>query len=111
MLGGTANAKEFVVLCRCGGRMRRMYQYSQRKKLRWSKPECKVSAKMLRHVVLFRFKEGTSPEQIKEVENAFASLPGKIDIIKRFEWGTNVSAENRSEGFTHCFVLSFLNEA
>ena len=76
-----------------------------------SKPECKKSAPMLRHVVLFRFKEGTAPEKIKEVENAFASLPGKIDVIKGFEWGTNVSVENRSDGFTHCFVVSFLNEA
>jgi hypothetical protein len=78
------------------------------------KPECKkavsVTAPMLRHVVLFKFKEGTTPEKIKEVENAFAALPGKIDAIKYFEWGTNVSVENRSEGFTHCFVISFLNE-
>ena len=72
---------------------------------------CKKDSPMLRHVVLFRFKEGTAPEKIKEVENAFASLPGKIDVIKGFEWGTNVSVENRSDGFTHCFVVSFLNEA
>ncbi|MGA2172498.1 MAG: Dabb family protein [Sedimentisphaerales bacterium] len=76
-----------------------------------SQKVCPKDAKMLRHVVLFRFKEGTSPEKIKEVENAFASLPGKIDVIKRFEWGTNVSVENRSDGFTHCFVSSFLSEA
>jgi len=79
------------------------------------KPECKKTAAtttpLLRHVVLFKFKEGTTPEKIKEVEKAFASLPGKIDAIKCFEWGTNVSVENRSEGFTHCFVVSFLNEA
>jgi hypothetical protein len=77
-----------------------------------SKAECqKMCPKMLKHVVLFKFKEGTTPEKIKEVEQAFASLPGKIDVIKCFEWGTNVSVENRSEGFTHCFVVSFLNEA
>jgi len=75
------------------------------------KPECKKSAQMLRHVVLFRFKEGTSPEKIKEVESAFTSLPGKIDAIKCFEWGTNVSPEDRAEGFTHCFLLSFQSEA
>jgi heme-degrading monooxygenase HmoA len=71
----------------------------------------KECPKMLRHVVLFKFKEGTTPEQIKEVEQAFASLPGKIDVIKGFEAGTNVSTENRSEGFTHCFVLSFSSAA
>jgi heme-degrading monooxygenase HmoA len=66
---------------------------------------------MLKHVVLFKFKDGTTPEKIKEVEQAFASLPGKIDIIKGFEAGTNVSIENRSEGFTHCFVVSFSSAA
>ncbi|MFH1371635.1 MAG: Dabb family protein [Planctomycetota bacterium] len=77
----------------------------------FSKLECKKDARLLRHVVLFKFKEGTTPEKIKEVENAFASLPGKISEIKRFEWGTNVSPENRADGFTHCFLLTFLNEA
>jgi len=70
-----------------------------------------TTAPLLRHVVLFRFKDDTSPEKIHEVEIAFASLPGKINTIQKFEWGTNVSVENRSEGFTHCFVVSFLNEA
>ena len=81
-----------------------------------AKTECqrtcqKECPKMLKHVVLFKFKEGTTPEQIREVEQAFASLPGKIDVIKGFEAGTNVSTENRSEGFTHCFVLSFSSTA
>ena len=81
-----------------------------------AKTECqrtcqKECPKMLKHVVLFKFKEGTTPEQIREVEQAFASLPGKIDVIKGFEAGTNVSTENRSEGFTHCFVLSFSSAA
>jgi len=75
-----------------------------------AKAECQKPAKMLRHVVLFKFKDGTTPEKIKEVEKSFASLPGKIDVIKGFEAGTNVSVENRSEGFTHCFVVTFLNE-
>lgn len=71
----------------------------------------KECPKMLKHVVLFKFKEGTTPEKIKEVETSFAALPGKIDIIKGFEAGTNVSVENRSEGFTHCFVASFSSDA
>ncbi len=73
--------------------------------------EYKKTPKMLRHVVLFKFKKDTTPEKIKEVENAFASLPGKIDFIKCFEWGTNVSPEGRAEGFTHCFFLTFTSEA
>ncbi len=76
-----------------------------------SKPECKKDARLLRHVVLFRFKEGTTPEKIREVESAFASLPGKISEIKCFEGGANVSPDDRTEGFTHCFLLTFRNEA
>ena len=81
-----------------------------------SKPECqkacaKECPKMLRHVLLLKFKEGTTPEKIKEVETAFAALPGKIDAIKCYEWGTNISVENRSEGFTHCFIVTFADEA
>jgi hypothetical protein len=68
-------------------------------------------AKLLRHVVLFGFKEGTSPEKIEAVEQAFAALPQKLDIIHDFEWGTNVSPENLAQGHTHCFFVTFLSEA
>jgi hypothetical protein len=62
---------------------------------------------MLRHVVLFKFKADTSKEQIAEVVKAFGELPKKIDGISGFEWGTDVSPEMRSEGFTHCFIVTF----
>jgi hypothetical protein len=67
--------------------------------------------KVLRHVVMFSFKQGTTPEQIKKVEDAFAQLPKKIDTIIGFEWGTNNSPEKLSQGYTHCFFLSFKDEA
>jgi hypothetical protein len=67
--------------------------------------------KLLRHVVLFSFKEGSNPDQIKAVETAFAALPQKIKEVKAFEWGTNNSPENLNQGFTHCFFVSFASEA
>ncbi len=66
--------------------------------------------KVLRHVVLFKFKEGTTKEQIKEIETAFGGLPSKIDTIREFEWGTDVSSEGKSKGFTHCFFVTFADE-
>jgi hypothetical protein len=66
--------------------------------------------KLLRHVVLFSFKAGSTPEQIKEVTDAFVALPKKIKTIKVFEWGTNISPENLNQGFTHCFFVSFASE-
>ena len=61
----------------------------------------------LRHVVLFQFKADTAPEQIKTVEDAFRALPSKIDAIRDFEWGTDVSVEDKADGFTHCFFVTF----
>ena len=72
--------------------------------------ETNSSEKQLRHVVLFKFKEGTSDEDIKKVEAAFAELPSKIPQIKDFEWGTNNSPEGLDKGFTHCFFLTFASE-
>lgn len=66
---------------------------------------------MLRHVVLFKFKEDATKEQIQEVEKAFAQLPSKIDAIEDFEWGTNNSPEGHDKGFTHCFLVTFRDEA
>ena len=65
----------------------------------------------LRHVVSFKFKESATPDQIKEVEQAFKALKTKIPSIVNYEWGTNVSPEKLNKGFTHCFILTFNNEA
>ena len=65
----------------------------------------------VRHVVLFKFKDGTSAEDIKKVEDAFRELPKKIPQIHRLEWGTNMSPENINQGFTHCFLLTFKTAA
>ncbi len=71
-----------------------------------TKPE-----KMLRHVVLFKFKDSATAEQVKAVEDAFGALPSKIKEIKDFEWGTNNSPEGLNQGLTHCFFVSFASEA
>ena len=67
--------------------------------------------RVLRHVVLFSFKPDAAPEQIRQVEEAFSALPGQIDAIYDFEWGTDVSVESIAHGFTHCFLVTFLSEA
>jgi hypothetical protein len=67
--------------------------------------------KVLRHVVMFQFKDGTPESTIREIEETFAALRRKIDAIRDFEWGTDVSVEGKAGGFTHCFVVSFSSEA
>jgi quinol monooxygenase YgiN len=66
--------------------------------------------RVLRHVVLFKFKADATAEQIREIEQAFAKLPEEIDAVKDFEWGTDNSPEMLSQGFTHCFLVTFKDE-
>jgi len=70
----------------------------------------KKEIKLLRHVVLFKFKDNASAADVKKVEDAFAQLPSKIKEIADFEWGLNNSPENINQGFTHCFFVSFKSE-
>ncbi|HMB64429.1 MAG TPA: Dabb family protein [Eudoraea sp.] len=65
---------------------------------------------VLRHVVLFKFKDGTPVEKINEVEEAFSALPSKIPQIQAYEWGLNNSPEGLEKGFTHCFFVTFASE-
>lgn len=66
---------------------------------------------VLRHVVLFGWKEGTKPATIDKVVTAFRNLEHKIELIQAFEWGVNTSPENLSNGLTHCFTITFNSEA
>jgi hypothetical protein len=68
------------------------------------------SERVLRHVVLFKFKAEATQDQIREIEQHFAKLPEQIDTIHEFEWGTDNSPEMLSQGFTHCFLVTFKSE-
>ncbi len=74
------------------------------------KPDLNMNEDLLRHVVLIKFKEGTSQEDIAKVEEAFGGLEDKIPEIKDYEWGTNNSPEGADKGFTHCFFVTFASE-
>lgn len=65
----------------------------------------------LRHVVLFKFKDGTPPGKLREIEEKFRSLESRMPGIAGFEWGTNVSPEKLDQGFTHCFLVTFPDAA
>lgn len=81
------------------------------KELRPDKTETTMQQdSVLRHVVMFKFKESASQEDIKKVQEAFSALPSKIPQIASYEWGTNNSPEGLDKGFTHVFFLTFKNE-
>ena len=62
---------------------------------------------MLRHVVIFKFKESSSKEEVQKVVDEFRALKSKIPQIASFEFGTNNSPEGLNNGFTHCFLVTF----
>ena len=76
------------------------------------KSEIAVTASdaVLRHVVLFKFKDDTDSAAIKNAEEAFLALPNKIPEILAFEWGINNSPEGLNKGLTHCYLLTFATE-
>ena len=65
----------------------------------------------LRHVVLFKFKDTSTPEDVARIVAGFRGLPAKIKEIAGFEWGTDVSPEGKAQGFTHCFLVTFATAA
>ncbi len=67
--------------------------------------------KVLRHVVLFKFKETSTPADVERIVKAFQALAGKIEEIKGFEWGTDNSPEGLQQGLSHCFFVTFASEA
>ena len=69
--------------------------------------------RVLRHAVFFKFKDGTSAEDTQKIVDAFQALPSKIDTIVDLKRGinTNISPEGAGDGLTHCFLLTFKDEA
>lgn len=67
--------------------------------------------KVLRHAVFFSFKPETNEEDLNRIVESFRQLPGKIEEIIDFSWGVNNSPEEHDNGFTHCFLLTFKDEA
>ena len=65
----------------------------------------------LRHVVMFRFHPRATPSSIAKIEAEFQALAKTVPGIELFEWGTNNSPENLSDGFSHVFLLTFSRES
>ena len=69
---------------------------------------------VLRHVVIFKFKDESSEEDVNRLNESFIRLGEEISVIKDFEWGLNDSPEDFHQGFTHCYLVKaslFLREA
>ena len=75
------------------------------------KQSSKKQERLLRHVVLFNFKDDATEQDVAKIVEAFQQLPKRISQIHSFEYGIDNSPEGLADGFTHCFLVTFANEA
>lgn len=62
------------------------------------------------HLVFFQFKSDTTAAKIAEIEKGFSELPMKIPGTLRYQAGQELNGGPRSQGMTHGYVLTFLNQ-
>jgi hypothetical protein len=60
---------------------------------------------VIRHVVLFKFKEDTSAEQREQLQAEIRALPQQIDFIRYFELGRDLLRSPRS--YDLCLIADF----
>jgi Stress responsive A/B Barrel Domain len=73
--------------------------------------EARVQKLPVRHIVVFKYKPEATPDQIRQVTEAFRDLQKKIPGITGFEDGVNNSPEGKNLGFTHVYMLTFEDAA
>lgn len=73
--------------------------------------EVPARKRVLRHVVIFKFKPEVTPTQLDEINLAFQNLKVAIPQVQDFERGINNSPEGLNKGFTHCYLITFATEA
>jgi hypothetical protein len=54
---------------------------------------------MIHHVAMFRFKEGTTAEQVDAAEAALAALPAQIDVLVDYKFGSDLGLTDGSWDF------------
>jgi len=73
--------------------------------------EIPARQRVLRHVVIFKFKPEVTPVQLDEINLAFQNLKVAIPQVQDFERGINNSPEGLNKGFTHGYLITFATEA
>ena len=71
----------------------------------------KITMAKVKHIALFKFKEGTAQEQVDQALEQLLELSESIDGIEDYVGGINNSPENLNHGYTHGFVMTFRDAA
>ena len=70
-----------------------------------------VTNSAIRHFVAFKFKDEVTPAERAEVNAALVALKDQIPLIVSVEAGANNSPEQKNQGFTDGFLITFRNAA
>jgi hypothetical protein len=65
----------------------------------------------VKHVVLLKFKEGTTEEQTAKFFDDLLDLSETVPGIDDYVSGNNCSPEGASQGMTHGFIMTFSDAA
>ncbi len=72
----------------------------------WAKATNPAIGKV-RHVVLYAYKPEVTPEKQAEIAERSRELVNQIPLIEELEWGPDLSEGARSQGYTHCLLMTF----
>jgi hypothetical protein len=61
------------------------------------------------HIVLLKFKESTTQEQIDAAFKALSELPSKVSGLIEYSGGKYDSPEGLNRGLTHGFTMKFVD--
>ena len=66
-----------------------------------------METEIVRHVLVSRFRAGTSEALIEAFFTNFRDMVRKIEGVVSFEYGVNNSTEGMNRGLTHVVTLTF----
>jgi hypothetical protein len=67
--------------------------------------------KLVRHVLLLAIASATPPDRLAAIEAAMEKLPSEVPDVVAGEWGRDLTAGARTQGYTHAFVVTFRDGA
>ena len=73
------------------------------------KNQLPVQQKKLQHIVLIKYKQTTTPQELKAIKKGAYTLK-EIAGVKNLNYSENVSPERLNKGYTHSLTMYFENE-
>lgn len=66
-----------------------------------------LKSKKIRHLVLLKFKEGTTPDQIARIDTLVWKLTKEIKVVHDVEWGKSLQQTNETQAYDYCLSIIF----